>query len=283
MFRLRYIFILLLATLSLTLQVNAQNSYDGIGMGEMPPQDQMEGEGQPPHEGADSVAKRQRKPLESFYFDDSLRATPIFAWSVNPSYNTIDRQIVDTLIDNFQIDYAFMEQGVGSATIGNAGGASIPLNYFDRPRWENFSFVEVWAPYILTPDKVLFYNSKTPYSRLSYQMSGATSIEEQLFEFVLSHNISPSTSVNLVYSADGTRGMYQNQTTLDRNFSLNFAHTGKRYAIHGGYILNKGTIEENGGIVDDSEVLDTVLSSASQIDVNFDDSHNYYTGHTFWY
>lgn len=227
--------------------------------------------------------KKPRKPLESFFFDDSLRQTRIFAWTVNPAYNSIQRQVVDTLMDSFQIDYDFQRPDVGAATLGNLGGAIIPLNYFRRPVWQNFSFVKVWDDYIMTPEKTLFYNAKVPYSRLSYEMSGQTKIEEQLFNFIISQNVSPSTSVNLVYNADGTRGMYMNQRTLDRYFTLNVAHTGKRYAIHGGYIYNHGEINENGGIKDDREITDTILSSADMVNVKLKNAKNVYRGHTFWY
>lgn len=232
---------------------------------------------------ADSVKRRPRKPLESFYFDDSLRATRIFAWNVDPQFNTIQRQTVDTLMELFQIDYRFQRQDIGVATLGNLGGAAIPLNYFRRPQWQNFSFVQPWSEYILTPEKVLFYNAKIPYSRLSFEMSGQTKLEENLFNFIISHNISPSTSVNFTYTADGTKGMYMHQKALARNLSVNIAHTGKRYAIHGGYIYNHGNISENGGIKDDREIIDTVLSNPDQVTVNLSDSRNVYRGHTFWY
>lgn len=231
----------------------------------------------------DTTKRKPRKPLESFFFDDSLRRTRIFAWNVNTAFNTIKRQVVDTLMDGFQIDYDFQKPDVGAASLGNVGGAVIPLNYFRRPTWNNFSFVQAWADYILLPEQAMFYNAKIPYSRLSYQMSGQTKIEEELFHFVISHNVSPSTTANLVYNADGTKGMYMHQKTLDRYFAVNVAHTGKKYAIHGGYIYNHGNINENGGIKTDSEITDTVLTTADMVSVKLSDANNTYRGHTFWY
>ena len=38
----------------------------------------------------DTTKRKPRKPLESFYFDDSLRTKRIFAWSVNPQFNSIE-------------------------------------------------------------------------------------------------------------------------------------------------------------------------------------------------
>lgn len=231
--------------------------------------------------------KRERKPLESVFFDDSTRMTRIFAWSVNPEYNDIRRVMVDTLLDGrFQQDYNFMQidGGIGSAYLGNVGSASIPLNYFSRPSTSSeFSFLNVWKPFILRPRDVIFYNAKIPYSRLTYSMSGQVRVEENQFNFVLSHNISPSTSANLVYNAESTKGLYMNQGTMDRYFAASIAHTGKRYAIHGGYIYNHTSNNENGGIKDDREVTDTVLMNSNQIAVMLDNANNTFRGHTFWW
>lgn len=231
-------------------------------------------------------ARRPRKPLESFYFDDSTRARRIFSWSVSLENNNITLQEMDTTIAEFQRDYPFMRQGVGSASLGNLGGATIPLDYFERPQFRNFSFMQAWSAYLMSPEQIRFYNARMPYTNISYQMSGQRSKEEQLFHAVISQNISPSSSINLDYNSDGMRGQYERQRALDRYFSANFAHTGKRYAIHGGYIYNVGDIQENGGIVDMRDVTDTVMDRTENIPVRLDgqaDARNAYKGHTFYW
>ena len=231
-------------------------------------------------------ARRPKKPLESFYFDDSTRARRIFSWNVSLDNNNIALSEMDTTIADFQRDYPFMRQGVGSASLGNLGGATIPLDYFARPQFRNFSFVQAWAAYLQTPDRILFYNARMPYTNVSYQMSGQRTKEEQLFHAVISQNISPSSSVNLDYNSDGMKGQYERQKALDRYFSANFAHTGKRYAIHGGYIYNVGDIQENGGIVDTRDITDTVMDMTENIPVRLDaaaDARNRYKGHTFYW
>lgn len=231
-------------------------------------------------------ARRPRKPLESFYFDDSTRARRIFSWTVSLEDNNITLRDMDTTIAEFQRDYPFMRENVGSASLGNLGGATIPLNYFDRPQFQNFSFVQAWDAYLMTPERILFYNARMPYTNISYQMSGQRAKEEQLFHAVISQNISPSSSFNLDYNADGMKGQYAQQKALDRYFSANFAHTGKRYAIHGGYIYNVGDIQENGGIQDMRDVTDTVMDMTDNIPVRLDASanaHNLYKGNTFYW
>lgn len=236
------------------------------------------------NENQDTTTKppRIRKPLESWYFDDSIRKARIFAWNVSMKNNDIRRVVVDTLLEGFHVDYGFQRKGVGSAWLGNVGSASTPLNYFERPNPMNFSMTSVWDPFLMTPERVVFYNAKSPYSRLSYEMSGQDKIEENLFNFILSHNISPSTSANFVYNADGTKGLYKGQKTLARYFAVNLAHTGKRYAIHGGYIYNHGNITENGGVVSDNDIIDTIFPQPDNIPVRLEKASNTYRSHTFW-
>lgn len=236
----------------------------------------------------DTVDKklRPRKPLESFYFDSTTRQQSMFVWQVSPDNNSITMYHLDTLATEFHIDYPFMQEDVGSASLGNLGAATVPLNYFKRPDYRNFSFVQGWDAYIMTPERVKFYNARKPYTHISYQTSGQKLREEQLFHAVISQNISPSSSFNLDYNADGTRGMYERQRALSRYFDANFAHTGKQYAFHGGYIYNVGDQQENGGIQDMRDVTDTVYDLPDNIPVNLDaraDARNIYRGNTFWW
>ncbi len=235
---------------------------------------------------SDTVEAKPLRPLLSFYFDDSTRlANKFFAWKVNTLYNTVELTPIDTLLNGqYQVDYPFMaiDGGIGSAYLGNIGGATIPLSYFSRSTPRNFSFVNSWKSFLMTPERVLFYNMRLPYSRLTYSMSGAVDVEENLFNIVLSHNINPSTSVNVNYNGDGTKGLYINQNTLVANLSVSASHTGRRWAIHGGYIYNAGDIEENGGIIDDRLITDTIIAAPNQIDVVLQDARNKYRGHTVW-
>ncbi len=227
--------------------------------------------------------KRPKKPLESFYFDDSTRARRIFAWTVSLRNNDIRLTPVDTLLAGFQTDYVFDRNDVGSASLGNLGGSAIPYHYFLRPEARDFSFVQSWRPYQMTPEQVLFYNARTPYTNITYQLfGGQKSKEESQFHGLISQNISPSTSFNLDYRADGTKGMYLHQRALSRYFSANFVHTGKRYAVHAGYIYNVGDIDENGGVQDPADVTDTLVDLPDNIPVNLTNAHNLYKGNTYY-
>ncbi|MBR2060509.1 MAG: hypothetical protein IJ979_01085, partial [Tidjanibacter sp.] len=86
-----------------------------------------------PEEQADSAKVKIKKPLESYFFSDSLRGERLLMWNLSTSTNNITFQPIDTLIDDFQSDYLFLKKDVGDAYLGPLGGASIPLNFFRRP------------------------------------------------------------------------------------------------------------------------------------------------------
>ncbi len=220
-------------------------------------------------------APKIRKPLESYFFDDSTRNLPNFKWNVNFDQNDVQLKEIDTTLNNrFQVDYPFMRNDVGSAYLGNLGGASVPLNAFLRPHYRNFSFAESIDAYIVTPETADFYNVKRPLTRLSYFISGKKQNEEEGFYGSHAQNISPSTGFNVDYKSRGTKGYYADQKAREKNLSVAFSHTGKKYSIHAGYIYNCANMRENGGLVRDSDITDTVYDIPQNIPVNLTDARN---------
>ncbi len=229
------------------------------------------------------TTKKERKPLTSYFFNDSLKSKRIFAWNVNRYFNHIDTIAVDTMMQNFEQDYPFFHKtDVGSAWLGNLGAASIPLNARLRPQYNNFQFVQAFDAYLFNPSKARFFNVKRPFTHLSYFESGQKSKAEEQLRVTHAQNISPSSGFNLDYKNRGTKGMYANQNAKDKNLSFVFSHTGRKYSAHAGYVYNMGDIRNNGGILRDSDVADTVYEDPANIDVRLLDSKTKFKGNSFF-
>lgn len=237
-----------------------------------------------PEEEADTTKKppKIRKPLESYFFNDSIRARQSFAWNVNLERNDIDIINVDTALVGFQNEYPYLQNNVGSAYLGNLGAASVPLDYFLRPQYRNFSFAQSFDAYLFTPQRVRYFNVKKPFTHLSYFMSGQTRRLEESFWGAHAQNVSPSTGFNVDYRSRGTRGIYTWQGTRERNLSLAFSHTGKKYSVHAGYIYNMQNVKENGGIMRDEDITDTVFEMPELIEVRLQDARNQLKNNTFY-
>ncbi|MBP3290653.1 MAG: putative porin [Alistipes sp.] len=242
-------------------------------------------EDQQGEENEDSTKiNRIRKPLESYYFDDSIRALPNFQWTVDRNMNDVKIAPLDTLITNWRIDYPYYTDGVGDMTLGGLGQSTLPFNYFERSNSPDFEFAQSYDAYTYKMDNVPFYNSKTPYLNFMYLESGQKRYREEHFEIVMAHNVSPTTSFNVNYKARGTKGLYDWQRTRNNNLSAAFAHTGKRYSVHAAYINNRIEQRENGGAVGLWAVADTLFEHPSGVPMKLAEAEaaNSYRNNSFF-
>ncbi len=246
-------------------QRQGQNPLDVTGMnGQIPGMEGEEGEeeGMP----ADSTKKkRQKKPLESYFFTDSIRALRNFEWHVSRDYNSVQVLPLDTVLTDWRIDYPHYRERLGSNSVGGLGQASHKVNYFERSGSTDFTFAQPYDEYNYTMENAPFYNMKHPFIWMTYLESGQKRYREEHFEITASQNISPSTSVGLNYKARGARGKYDRARVKNHNFAGTVAHTGRRYSVHAGYLNNHIVQQENGGVVGEWAVTDTTFEMPSGI------------------
>ncbi len=261
----------------------AQRNGQDVGLGGANPFNTTEGE-EEGEQGDSTKVRRIRKPLESYYFNDSIRALPNFMWNVSRDMNDVNIQPLDTTLMNWRIDYPYYLKGVGDMTLGGLGQSTLPFNYFDRPTSPDFKFAQSYNAYTYRMDNVPFYNSKTPYLNFMYLESGQKRYREEHFEITTAHNISPTTGFNVSYKARGTKGLYEWQRTTNHNLSAAFSHTGKRYSVHAAYINNRITQRENGGAVGIWAVADTTYEHPSGVPMKLAEAEaqNSYRNNSFF-
>ena len=232
------------------------------GMTGMEGQEGMEGE---QTDSTNVKKRRSRRPLESYYFSDSVRALYNWKWFLDRDYNRVRIEPLDTTLADWRIDYVFYRKGVGDMALGGLGQSSQPMNWFDRRQDKDFTFGRSYDAYTARLDNVPFYNAKRPYTNAMYLESGQKRYREEHFELVHSQNIDPSTSANISYKARSTMGQYDWQRTKNHALSLGVAHTGKRYSIHAAFIYNYISARENGGAVGKWAIADTAFEMPSGV------------------
>ena len=237
------------------------------GTNGMNPYNTGEGEDQTQGEKADSTKKEKgpRKPLESYFFNDSIRALNNFQWHIDRNTNKVNIEPVDTTLALWRLDYPHYHKRLGSNSVGGLGQASQEVNYFERTTSRDFTFAQPYDAYTYSTENVPFYNMKHPYLWLTYLESGQKRYREEHFEIVTSQNINPSTSVSLNYKARGARGKYERSRVKNQNFAGTVAHTGRRYSLHAAYMHNLVNQQENGGVVGDWAIKDTVFEMPSGV------------------
>ncbi len=248
------------------------------------PYDQTEEEGE--GEGSDTTRRerRIRKPLESYFFGDSLRALPNFRYNVSERFNRVQIVPMDTTLTDFRIDYPFYREDVGDIAQGALGQTSLPINYFRRSTERDFAFAQPYDAYTFRLGNIPFYNVKRPVTRLTYIESGQKRFREENFGILHAQNISPSTGFNLDYKARGTRGLYEWSRTKNHTLSVAVNHTGRRYSVHAGYYNNHIEQQENGGVVGEWAIADTVFQMPSGVPMKLADAEaqNTYRNNAFY-
>ena len=224
------------------------------------------GEGQP-GEQQDSTKKEKkpRKPLESYFFNDSIRALRNFQWTVDRNTNKVKIAPIDTTLALWRLDYPHYHKRLGNNSVGGLGQASQEVNYFERNTSREFTFARPYGAYAYSLDNVPFYNMKHPYIWMTYLESGQKRYREEHFEITASQNINPSTSLSVNYKARGARGKYDRSRIKNQNIATTFAHTGKRYSIHAAFMHNHIDQQESGGVVGEWAITDTVFEMPSGV------------------
>lgn len=217
----------------------------------------------------DGKKRRIKKPFRSPLFADSLKNSVAFKFNIDLSTAGIEMMSIDTALTDFQKNYPFMKNNaVGAASIGTLGGAASPFKFADRHESYSNSFTNPYGDYFFTPENVPFYNVKKAFTQFEYFTAGQRQHAEEHLFINHAQNISPSSSFDLTYQNNRKRGSYNNQQAINKNLSINFAHTGRQYTLFMGYIYNMADIIENGGVTDISNIVDTVYDPPSIIPVN---------------
>ena len=240
-------------------------------------------EGQTPQDTT-KKERKIRKPLESYFFSDSIRALDNFMWHVRRDYNRVEIGTLDTMLTDYRIDYPFYREDVGDIAQGALGQASMPLNYFRRPQFFDFMFASPYYAYTYDMENVPFYNTKRPLIRMNYAESGQKRYREENFGIMVAQNVSPTTGFNVDYKSRGTKGQYIWSRTKNHNLSLAVSHTGKRYSVHAGFYNNHIEQQENGGVVGEWAIADTVYDLPSGVPMKLADAQaqNTYRNNAFF-
>ncbi len=248
------------------------------------PYEEAEGE-EDTQQPQDTTKERKiRKPLESYFFSDSIRALNNFMWHVKRDFNRVEIGPLDTTLTDYRIDYPFYREDVGDIAQGALGQTSLPLNYFRRPQFFDFNFASPYYAYTYNMENVPFYNTKRPMIRMNYAESGQKRYREENFGIMVAQNISPTTGFNIDYKSRGTRGLYLWSRTKNHNLSLAVSHTGRRYSMHAGYYNNHIEQQENGGVVGKWAIADTTFSMPSGVPMRLADAEarNIYRNNGFF-
>ena len=164
-----------------------------------------------------------------------------------------DSTKLDTLQDYVHIFNPVYKTAWTATYLGNYGLPSEDNNFFNRNYRTSYFFAHSREAYIITPSKLKYFNTNTPYTRLDYtQSENKSKNNETRFNVIHSQNINPWW--NFTFRADLAKsdGQYLYQSTKNNSTSIYSTYIKDNWSVHAGFITNRLGNDENGGLTSDS-------------------------------
>lgn len=148
-------------------------------------------------------------------------------------------------------------EGHGLA-IGNNGNYVGPRHYktfFDRQReWHPFIFLQAFDGLVYKPNQALYYNTQSPYTKLTYHRFGPQEQREEILDMTMAININKQINVGGDFNYFLSRGMYTNNKGREVNYRLFGSLRLPRYELFISGGNNYLKLNENGGLANDNYI-----------------------------
>ena len=225
----------------------------------------------------DSIRDNTPRILETSFIPDSLYFKRYITWRNNRLYNRVETFEWDTTANYHFQDYPFMRGEVGASWLGMPGSAVLPHNFLSRDKENSPSFYQAMESWTYTPDNMVMWNTKTPYTELEYSgnLLESSTLSTDNFRVFTTQNIFPSVNIALEMKRYGGAGTLKNEHTDNRSYFAVGNYLGKRYLAQGGFIYNKVSRQESGGGQETMWIRDTTVD-VREIDVNLAAATNSY-------
>ncbi len=206
-----------------------------------------------------SLGQRDRNgnPIDTTAVTDA-KSIPIglYSWKVTRRLGNIVPIPVDTLMAGFQNSNDPAGPTGQYNYLGNLGSPRLSRIFFDRKEESQFFFTDLYDQTVLRPDDVVFTNTLSPFTNLTYYKTFNNRNSEERFKSYFAINANKRLGFGFYIDYTYGRGMYSNQSTALFNGGLYASYRGDKYDMHFTFNNDNLKMRENGGITDDRYITD---------------------------
>lgn len=197
---------------------------------------------------------------------------------------------LDTGWINFYNTQQVEGRDIAVGYLSNMGSPAQSKIFMNRKEERDFVFEDVYDYYRTTPTNALFYNTKIPYTDLTYIKGGANVNREERLKGVLTMNFGPKINIGADIDYIYSRGYYNSLSQKTLTYRLFGSYISDRYEAHA-YLDNFNAVNyENGGITNDLYITnpDRITGNSKQkfapkdIPVKFTDTWNRVRGKRYF-
>lgn len=211
----------------------------------------------------------------------------IKVWELTDHGSIMKPSELDTTLAFFHVYHPFEQKSISNIFTGNNGGAYQTNDFFKRTFSSDFSFSRAFDAYWLTPSKIQYFNTTTPYTVLDYtQSENKSSKNETRFNVIHSQNVNKNLNFEFIYNQTRSQGQYQYQENKYHNIGIVSSYNSNQFLSHSNIIFNRLQGEENGGILAGQSL--TEIAKTEDFIVKMDDAainkiqnNNFYTTNEF--
>lgn len=224
----------------------------------------------------DSIVKNTPRILDAYAIPADMQTQRIIAWTEDRDFQDLNTYIPDTTYNHYFHDYVWHRKDVNASWLGVAGSPLQYYNFFNRTSETGVTFYEPYAAWSFSPQTLIQYNSKTPYTEFAYwgTLFANQDKESDNVHILTTQNITPGLNFSILYDRWGGGGMLINEAVKNKTFAAGLNYVGKKYTANGGFISNDIECGENGGIYDKNLpdegvfwIRDTTLEDVREIRV----------------
>lgn len=203
--------------------------------------------------------------------------------TVMKSWHLVDGLVNDSVaVDTSYLDLP-MRDVINDYSIANSynGNLVSPIEskiYFDRLEKTGFLFGRAYAPYLLTPQDVHFYNTTTPFSNVAYKKDFKTYREGNDLDFMFTGNLNRRLNLGLTLNYLNSVGHYNNQAGKRFNGSVFGSYNGDHYSFEALVTFNTLSNFENGGIQEGDYLGSSLATEDIPVQLNGMSGLKYFSG-----
>jgi hypothetical protein len=210
----------------------------------------------------------------------------LYSWKIDSRFGDVTPVPVDTLTHAFQNsnDTGGMEGHYNY--LGNMGSPRLSRLFFERRDASQAFFTDPYDFSVKRPQDLIFTNTLSPFTNVSYYKGGGTRYAEERFKSYFTINAGKKFGVGFYIDYLYGRGLYDSQSTAFFNGGLFASYRGEKYDMHFVFSNNNMKMAENGGITDDRYITNPLemaegkkTYSAADIPVTLGNIWNHNTGY----
>jgi len=184
----------------------------------------------------------------------------INTWTLQHNYTRFEPASPDTTLEDIHRMYNLRNSNVVMYnSLGIICNAIQDVDYLNRPASRDFLFSSVFRPYLASPENTVFYNTKVPFTEVSYTTTiSLYGMKEETASALHTQNMNPFTNFGFRLDLASGSTVYSNDDSHISSFTFFGSHAHDKYSAFGTFHFNDIKLKESGGLIDPQGFLSGV-------------------------